>query len=398
MLYIPQIQKDDCGFACLKMLLANTNKDKSYLFLPQDEDHGQYSYSDLIELAYEHGVNLQAVRVTEKEELANCSTFPLIATTRLKNGALHAVLVMKVKWKRVTYIDPRRGKVTVSLKKFLENWDQTCLIIESQEKRKCTEKAIEPISMGTKVALGFIQIISGVFAVLGIYFIKDGTPIYMPAIFLSLAIISELLMRALSYRIMKNLDKYFFSDDNLPPKGFKEYLRRFEEYKKLSLSSPMLIILASIVALGLMVVILLNDRRNVMLVLVPVILSLFDVLVVSPMMKAKQHDIEDLENDLDNATDSGDLQSKVKVMHNAAYSYSYIDIATRYIYVGLMLMTALLTMHLCGISSFPFIIFYTCISATLYKALSSIFAFSDRMEKFNIVKVKITNYIKRPHK
>ena len=32
MFYIPQIKKDDCGFACLKMVLANINKDKNYLF------------------------------------------------------------------------------------------------------------------------------------------------------------------------------------------------------------------------------------------------------------------------------------------------------------------------------------------------------------------------------
>ena len=391
MLYISQIQKDDCGFACLKMLLANINKDKNYLFLPQDEDHGPYSYSDLMEIGYLHGLNLQAIRVTEKEELNNCSSFPFIATTCLKNGALHAVLVLKIKWKRVTYLDPRRGKVTMSLKKFYEIWDQTALVVESKELRKCPIKPMEPISMGSKIGLGLLQLLAGIFALVGIYFVKDGTPIYMPAIFLSLAIVSELLMRAISYKIMKNLDQFFFSDENLPDGKFKEYLRRFEEYKKLSLSSPMNLILMSIVALGLIVVVLLNDYRNAMLVLMPVILSVFEVLAVVPIFKAKEQDVEDLENDLDNAVDSIDLQSKVKAMHNSAYSYSYIDVATRYIYVGLLLMTSLLTMHLCGISSFPYIIFYTCVSASIYRGLQEIFSIGDKIEKYNVAKVKINN-------
>ena len=34
-----QLQDDDCGFACLKMLLANINNDKNYLYLQNYKDN-----------------------------------------------------------------------------------------------------------------------------------------------------------------------------------------------------------------------------------------------------------------------------------------------------------------------------------------------------------------------
>ena len=391
MFYIRQIQKDDCGFACLKMVLANLNKDKNYLFLPQDEEFGQYSYSDLLDLGKDYGVNFTAFKVDEKSELVNCSSFPLIATIQLKNGANHAIVITKVKWKRVYYLDPRRGSGSMSLKKFLTIWDGTGLMVESYEKKKCPITPINPVKMSWKIGLGIIELLSGVFAVLGVYFIKDDTKIYIPVIFLSLAIITELFMRALSFRIMKNLDRYFFSNDALPKKGYREYLFRFETYKKLSLSSPMILVLLGVFVLGLGAVVILNDTRNALLVLIPIALAAFEVLIVKPALKEKRVDIEELEDNLENATDGDDLQSKVKEMHTKSYNYSYIDLACRYLYAGVIVLAALLTMRICGLSSFPYIIFYSCISVSILKALIQLFSFNERIEEFNVVKVKINN-------
>jgi len=395
MFYIPQIQKDDCGFTCLKIVLANINKDRDYLFLPQKEDHGYYSYSDLIKIGREYGINFEGFRATEKSELVNCTKFPVICSIELKNGAKHAVVVTKIKWKRVFYIDPRKGKTSLPISKFLSIWDGTGLIIESYEKQKCPVKVVEPVSVFSRVGLSILEFVVGVFALLGIYFVKEGTPIYVPVIFLSLAIITELIMRALSYKIMKGLDSYFFKDSVLPKKGFKDYLIRYENYKKLSLSSPMNYVLLLVFALGLVTVVLLNDKRNLMLIIVPILIALFDLAFISPMLKNKKQEIIDLESNLDNSENSEDLQSKVKVLHNAAYNYSYIDIACRYIYAGVMIASALLTMRLCGISSFPYIIFYSCIGLSLYKTMDQLLSFNDRIEEFNIVKVKLGNLVNR---
>ena len=393
MFYIPQILKTDCGFACLKMVLANINKDKNYLFLPQDEAHGHYSYSDLLELGKTYGVNFVPFEATEKSELSNCSSFPLILSITLKNGAKHAVVVTKIKFKKVHYLDPRKGNVSISLKKFIDIWDGTGLMVESFEKRSCPVKQVSPLKITTSILLGFVQVLVAACAAVGVYFVKDGTPIYVPAIFLSVAIILELLMKALCFNIMKKLDQFFFSERNLPLKGYREYLTRFENYKRIALSSPINLILLFVILIGLSAVVLLNDIRNIMLVLMPIAIATFEWLVVAPALKNKAEEVNELEEDLDNAENGEELQNKARILHSKAYSYSYIKMACSYLYAGLLVLTALLTMRLCDLSSFPYIIFYSCISVAILRTLQDLFSYNEKIEEFNIVKVKISNSI-----
>lgn len=395
MFYISQTQKDDCGFTCLKMMLANINKDGNYLYLPQKVDHGYYSYSDIVDIAKDYGLFLSAVRVTEKETVLRCSNFPFIATVQVINGVNHAVLVTKVTKKKVTYLDPRRGTIKTKLKDFLKMWDSTCLIIEHFEKRKCTVGIKDPISSTNKFLLGFTQMIAGVLAVFGVHFIKDDTPIFVPAIFLSLAIVMELLMKALSFRLMKKLDDYFFSEPVLPDNNFKEYIERYERYKGVSLTSPLNYILTFVFSLALLIVVLLNDVRNILLVAIPLALAIIDVTFVSPKTKNKRDNINELEDDLDSADSKVDLRNRMRIIHDKAYAYSYLKIAVSYLYVGIIILTTMLTMRICGISSFPYIIFYTCISVTLFKSLNQLFSFGEKIQEYNMVKIRLNNSIKR---
>ena len=394
MYFIHQIQNNDCGFACVKMMLATINKDKNYLFLPQDETHGAYSLDELIEIGQTHGVSFEAFRATNKLEVANCPSFPFIAILGLENGNKHAVCVTKVKWGRVYYVDPRLGKTNTSLNHFTNIWTGMGLIVKSYEKRKCPIKCPKAISASNRIALGLIQFISGVLAVLGVYFVKDNTPIYFPIIFLSLAIAGEVIMKIVSYSCMKKIDDYFFDEKRLPNKSFKDYFLRFEEYKKLSLYSPMNLILVFVFTLGLVAVVLLNDYRNLLIVLAPVALALLEALVISPILKKKNQTIKALEDDIDDAKNAKDFKNKISAMHKQAYSYSYLNLFTTYLFALLVLVSVILTMKLCGIVSFPYIIFYTCIAIALFKAMRELFSYNERINEFNIVKVRISNSMK----
>lgn len=394
MFYIPQVQKDDCGFACLKMVLANINRDKNYLFMSQKEEHGAYSYSDLMKLAKKEGANLEALKVTEKSELNNCTSFPFIASVALKNGAKHAVVVTKIRWKRVYLLDPSRGKHSLPINKFIEIWDGTGLYVQSFEFKKATKPKVEPLSVSSKIGLSIIQIIAMGLAVSGVYFIKDDTKVYIPALFLSLAIIAELILKLVSYRIMKNLDKKYFSNDYLPEKNFKDYIKRYEQYKKLSLSSPMNLLLIIVLSIGLITIVILNDYRNIMLALVPMVLALLNNIIVQPILKNKKKDILQLENSLDDVRSGEELRERMSEIHDKAYNYGYLDIAIRYVYAGLIILSALLTMRICGISSFPFIIFYSCISVTIFKSLDEMLSFNERIEEYNLAKIKMINAVK----
>jgi len=394
MYFIQQRQKDDCGFTCLKMILATLNKDKNYLFLPQKENHGPYSYTDLVKIGKEHGVNFSALKAIEKEGLINCRSFPFIATIEKKNGNKHAVIITKIKIGRVYFTDPMKGNTSLSLKKFIDIWDGTGLFIESYEKKPYPFGKVEQISFASKFLLGMCQIFSGVFAIIGVYFIKDDTRIWVPALFLMLAIIMELIMRGITYHIMKKLDDYYFDEERIPKSGYRDYIERYENYKKTVLSSPMRFIVILLFSLALFAIVLLNDIRNLMLVIIPIVLAFVNAFIVYPTLKNRKREIAELEDELDLAKSGSDLRERMKVIHTKAYNYSYIDIAMRYLYAGLIMMTALLTMRMCGISSFPYIIFYTCISLTLYRSIDELFSYGDKVQEYNLAKVKLNNVIR----
>ena len=79
MFYIKQIKNDDCGFASLKTLIANLYKKEDYLFIPQDESVGPYSYAQLIKIGAKYGVKLEGVK-TEGDKIT--FTIP-------KNSVMH---------------------------------------------------------------------------------------------------------------------------------------------------------------------------------------------------------------------------------------------------------------------------------------------------------------------
>ena len=394
MFYIPQLQKDDCGFACLKMILATLNKDRNYLFLPQEEDHGFYSYSQLIDIASYHGLNFSAIRSTNKRELCHCTNFPLIASLTLKNGARHAVIVTKAKRKKVTYYDPHYGKTIVKLEKFVEIWDGTALIIESFKKEKYPYEPIEPIKRREKLVLSLIQCLSGIFAVLGVFFIDDKYPIYLPIVFLSLTVFVEIILRLVIAKVMKKLDDYFFDENRIPYDGFRDYLQRYENYKRLSLVSPMNFVLTAVFALGLIFIMLINDYRNIFLVVTPVILSLVRLVYISSVLKKKKREIEEIENKIDGLDSIKEARNLSNLMHKKAYTYGFIDTFTNYAFALIIIAVTLLTMHLSGVSSLPNLFFYACLTVVLYRAFDNLLGYDEKRLDLKIAKARIVNRMK----
>ena len=247
----------------------------------------------------------------------------------------------------------------------------------------------------THIFLTLMEFVAGILAVLGVYFIKDDTPVYFPIVFFSLAILVEIFLKIMTYRVMRGLDSYFFNDKHLPTRDYKDYLYRFENYKKLVLSGPMNYILTLVFTLALVAVTMLNDTKNILMIFTPTLLCLIRFVYIRPTLRKINNQILELEEELDNSQDASDVKRNVKMIHDKAYNYSYLDIISRYVFAGIIIAITLLVMHLSGISSVPYLIFYTGISFLFYRSLTQLCSFDERMEEFNIVKIKIINAMYR---
>jgi ABC-type bacteriocin/lantibiotic exporter with double-glycine peptidase domain len=111
MYFIPQISQNDCGVACLKMLLADINHDSNYLYLPYQENSRPLSYQKIIQMAEKYQLFLKGFVVAEKEEIINNQNYPLIVTIKSHQNVGHAVIVKGIRHHYVQIVDPDQGHI-----------------------------------------------------------------------------------------------------------------------------------------------------------------------------------------------------------------------------------------------------------------------------------------------
>ena len=115
MYFISQLGESDCGFTCLKMILAHLHKDRNYLYLP-GEANKEYSFKDLQDIAEKYHVEAHGVRPANLQEVAKAKkSWPLLTNIKLKKGQRHSVIIKKVTKNKVHYFDPALGHKAVPI-------------------------------------------------------------------------------------------------------------------------------------------------------------------------------------------------------------------------------------------------------------------------------------------
>lgn len=391
MFYVPQIRDDDCGFACLKMLLANLYNDRNYLYLPQNEKHGRYSYADLGKIANRYGLFLDGFKLSDKNALPNADRSLFIATINIGGSAAHAVLVYRVNKRRVKYLDPREGKKTTSLKTFLKIWDGTMLVAGTHQRQFCPYKEEKVLKVAQHVWYTFLQVCTGISALLGVYFIGVDVYVFIPIILFSLAAVFELITKAYSLSLMKKIDAYFDSHIHIKDKKYKQTLWRFETYKKSLLASPLSFLLAIVVCFSLMLIVIQNDEKNYFLIASAFIASVTEAVLYRPLIKKEVSRIAFLEDDLDSSLDDKMYKEKVARIHQKAYRVGLIEVSKNCIGISLFVAIAIVLMAGKFIVSFPHVVFYFALQYALYRAFNKILIFPDEIANFKKAKVEFNN-------
>lgn len=120
-----QLESDDCGFACLKMMLAHNSKNRDYLRLIQQEKHGAYSMRDLCEEGQKFHLVLEGYEIDGYDRLR----FPCILLVKIKD-AKHYILLEKIKRNRVFFFDPTFGEACLPLERLEEISERKVLMAE----------------------------------------------------------------------------------------------------------------------------------------------------------------------------------------------------------------------------------------------------------------------------
>ena len=379
MFYIQQRGKYDCGFTALKVYLANYNDDRAYLYLasPLQEDV-PYSFLQLINYAKEYGFNLKAYQIDDKENLSSKEEFPMLFS--LSTSSLHhLVMVYKVNRRYVYYLDPCYGKKKVPREEFLSNWDGKLLKIEGEDKKRCPVRVNNLLTIKEKIVISILEFLSFADLLLGIFFIKEDIPLYVPIICLAAFAITEIILRNIILLICRNVDKRVYNPSLMLKRGeMRHFYNLLEENKQLEISLPLNAVYYSLFLPLTIFVIAMNGTLNFYYVLFGVIFALAYIFLLSPYLKKKNKEIVYIEEEL---KDNEDL-SLIKKAHQSSYQYGRIFLYYRYTLLAVSLIGIILIMALSDVISIPYVIFYLVLNVFLYKGIIGLYNLLDQHQRY----------------
>ncbi len=151
----------DCGFCVLKVLLANLQNDRNYLYLSDNLKHA-YSMLDLKKIASKYKVDLQGYHIDDSTHLKEMS-FPLICQIK-KQKSFHFILLNAIDKKGFHIFDPAIGELTLEEELFSQVFMGNVLKVSSLQKYKLkNETRLNKYfigSLASNLVLGFTVLLS----------------------------------------------------------------------------------------------------------------------------------------------------------------------------------------------------------------------------------------------
>lgn len=359
----------DCGFAALKMLLANRSNNKSYLYIKKPSKKKDYTFQDLIRIAKSYGFVLSSFYMPPEDVkcLSRCSI------VQLKNN--HAVFIIRVGKKKIAYFDPGEGKKCVSHSEFANIFSGYLIeCTNSKDAREVDDQKERMINPWMDVFhYGIIATIFGLLMA-GIYLIQDNSSIILTMAFLLGFAVAELvenwyILKELKYFDNKYLSIFFSRKYN---QNMERY-RFYTEYKSKYFIVSKLLLSSMIMITAFSVLLCLNDYRNVFVFLVLLLIRMLENILLSKKEKKDMNTIDGIEATMfdSKTTMLRSLGRANELSGKVALGLSLKKVA----YLFICLCLSLGMMIVSGIVSTNFIIFHFGIYFLMSEALGNVVSF-----------------------
>ena len=376
------------------MLLASVHKDERYLYLKEDENHGPYSYQELVNYAQHYDVTLTGKKYEDKGDLRNNSDFPLILTVQAENQAPHAVLLVKKSGKRVKICDPAKGVYWQKIDQLIKVWDGTALAVNKVLDRPFISRIIDVRDTKGDIVSYLIQLLAAVFIALATVFVKPEGTFIWPLVFCALSLVCEIVLRMHLLKRMQRCDKYlrkFLPYVNR--KDYFEYYRRSQEYKTSALTMGLNFVFYLLVVILIITISLINSMTFVVSIGAALLAALINVFFFTPIRKSINKELEEQENELHGVKEEDDMELKVKNIEIKSYRYAYLEYANRVVVAAFFILASFFISMVDNTLSLINIVFYTCVSFLIYQYLVPLFSYDYKVNENTINKVRINNLI-----
>lgn len=395
--FVYQINRNECGYASLKMLLAIVLKDDDYLYLPHQENKNhQYDLLELKEIAKANGVLLAGYIINNQHDLLNLKA-PFIFIKTLANGSKHAVVVKKMNKTFATILDPALGKKTVLSKKYFEiNNNVEVLTVESHSFVSHSFSITPLLENKDLIKIISMEILAVMSYFLSAYFLGKEFDMIIPIILMGVGALFAILYKVIGFSVMKKFDEQYIEYTY-----HKDKRKREENYRLLHktksglLSTTSNIILTLSSALLINVILILQNTYAVFIIISTGILILFDLAFISPRIKNKSYDLEELERttlEKEDMSEEEYLNNYNEIKENTYKIARLIDLKKIIMYFILLVVTVVFS-RLTGNTDVYFVIFHFAMCMFTYVSLDNVYKMLDTSKENQINQVKFYNLI-----
>ncbi len=386
--FVLQTTSRDCGWACLKMLLADASKNEAYLTLPGSPLKGPLSFLDLVTMAGPYGLTLEGYKVTCKSEVFK--TLGSFIALGENQGKSHYVIVDKVHRRTVSIRDPSSGSYRMKKEEFLHFFSGNFLIVSGWE----NPKEALPKSIGLPKKMRFFlylwQCLSAFFLLAGLSSVNVNRPFVVPVILFAVYFFMELAYKASLLKAMGYLDRTFVVGKmkNLT-KDYRSSMHMLYELKSALIATPLGFITHLMTVLAFIIILGLNGWNNVLLIGFVAVVIIVERIAWVPHQNRKARQIGVLEENLLDGMTKNRLETDVEegfgTLHKATYLYAMEEEVRKYVFYFALLAAVLIAMGLSGNVSLNYLVFHFMALAFLSENIRAMMDFSKKQDKLRLL-------------
>lgn len=395
--FIKQLKNDDCGFTCLKMMLAYKSKNKEYLFLKQENNKSPYSLRELMTIARKHGLEIQGLKIADESKEYDFGKDPFLAVFKTPNGVGHMVFVRKVRRNKFLIFDPKNGKYWMKKERFLEKWAGIVMTVLYYKKKKFKSENLTIFKRKGIIIGNAIKSLSSIFLMVGFYFINENSYYIIPLIFVTvfvlLVIIGNAIIKRSSYNFDKNISNYIYSSDN------KDFLGKYKDllkYKAMIFVSPSELITNSLTALFFVLITSINNYKNAFFFAILIGITIIDFIIFNNVKRKYSSLLEETEEKLSREDISQEeFTRNYSFMTKMSNKFAGIVLFRKYFVTFLIFVLTFTLMAISKQISLNYLIFHFLIYQLVYQSSNKVIEYIGNNEESKKLKATFVSLLNR---
>jgi len=394
--FIKQLGEKDCGYTCVKMMLAMHYRRTDFLYYPEPSITNSSSLRDLMNYARKEGVTLGAYRLTNKKDILEIKGNIMLPLNF--NNFMHMVVVTRIKKRKVRIMDPSVGVYWISMNELLSRWNGEYLEITKSIGSSYKAKSNRIIPFKYTILAVLFEVMSFLSLIVALYFIDSEISLYVSLSFFVAYVLFEFIYRKILVQTMKYFDKCIIVDNlAMNHVDFRTKYANLSNFKILAISNPLQFLSLCLLTVFGILVLGLNSIYNIIVIVIIVVFQLLFRLYEKTSFEGNKSKINYLENEINNLSGESNevFKSKINELNNETYKYISYSTLKKYLLIFIIIAMSLLYSTLTKANSMNFMLFHFFFYLYLSDNIEQMINYNKNFDDYKYYKALYLFYFNR---